>query len=51
MLTMPAVFMGSFIGVFLGTYLEGERGELIKMCLFGITVAWSIYTTIGKAKE
>ena len=51
MLTMPSVFLGSFIGVFLGTYLESENGELIKMCLFGTTVAWSIFTTIKKAKE
>ena len=70
MLTMPAVFMGSFIGVFLGTLLDdrdaatreankllpleeqgAESGELTKVIIYGITVAWSIVTTAQKARQ
>ena len=70
MLTMPAVFLGSFIGVFLGTTLDAqdkevreankllpkedqgtETGEITKVVVYGITVAWSIYTTAKKACE
>ena len=68
MLTMPAVFMGSFIGVFFGTLLDdhdkevrdfnetaakedrrAESGELTKVIIYGVTVAWSIVTTAQKA--
>lgn len=45
MLTMPAVFAGSFFGVILGKMLSNEA----KVILFGTTVAWSIKTTGQKA--
>jgi len=51
MLTMPSVFLGSFIGVFLGSHLEGDTGELVKMIIFGLTVAWSIKTTLKRTCE
>lgn len=44
-LTMPCVFMGSFMGVLLGKII----GETWQMIVFGITVAWSIKTTSKKA--
>ena len=44
---MPCVFMGSFIGILLGKLL----GEDIQIIIFGVTVAWSIYTTMKKACE
>jgi uncharacterized membrane protein YfcA len=44
-LTMPCVFMGSFLGVMLGKAI----GQLAQICIFGITVAWSIQTTSKKA--
>jgi uncharacterized membrane protein YfcA len=37
-LTMPCVFLGSFLGVMLGAAI----GQLAQICIFGITVAWSI---------
>jgi uncharacterized membrane protein YfcA len=37
-LTMPCVFLGSFLGVMLGKAI----GQLAQICIFGITVAWSI---------
>ena len=37
-LSMPSVFMGSFLGVLLGKAI----GETWQMIVFGITVAWSI---------
>jgi len=51
MLAMPSVFLGSFIGVFLGSHLESETGEFAKMIMFGCTVAWSIKTTVKRARE
>jgi uncharacterized membrane protein YfcA len=41
MVSMPLVFLGSFIGVILGKII-GHEAQLI---VFEITVAWSIYTT------
>ena len=46
-LTMPCVFLGSFLGVMLGKAI----GQLAQICVFGITVAWSIQTTSKKAIE
>ena len=46
-LTMPCVFMGSFIGVILGKAI----GEIAQICIFGVTVAWSIKTTGTKALQ
>ena len=46
-LTMPCVFLGSFLGVMLGKAI----GEDAQMCIFGITVAWSIQTTSKKALQ
>ena len=40
-LTMPCVFLGSFLGVLLGKLLEDD----VQVIIFGITVAWSIKTT------
>ena len=45
MVSMPLVFFGSFIGVILGKVV----GNIAQICIFEITVAWSIYTTGGKA--
>lgn len=42
---MPFVFLGSFFGVQLGHLI----GETAQVCVFGITVAWSIWTTTQKA--
>jgi len=39
--TMPAVFLGSLIGVEAGPIV----GQTWQMIIFGITVAWSIKTT------
>ena len=44
---MPCVFLGSFLGVMLGKAI----GQLAQICIFGITVAWSIQTTSKKAFE
>jgi uncharacterized membrane protein YfcA len=44
-ITMPFVFLGSFYGVQLGKLI----GELAQVCVFGITVCWSIQTTARKA--
>lgn len=44
-MTMPMVFLGSFIGVKVGRAI----GEIPKVIVFAITVAWSIYTTAKKA--
>ena len=46
-ITMPFVFLGSFFGVIIGKLI----GDLFQTIIFGITVAWSIYTTIKKVKE
>lgn len=46
-LVMPVVFMGSLLGIMLG-YKLGEQNQA---CLFGVTVAWSIYTSTKKAFE
>jgi len=46
MITMPCVFLGSFIGVWLS---KNVVGETIKVLLFGLTVSWSIKTTSAKA--
>ena len=44
-LTMPCVFLGSFLGIMLGKAI----GPDAQMIIFGITVAWSIQTTTKKA--
>lgn len=44
---MPAVFLGSFLGIMLGKLLE----EYVQIIIFGITVAWSIKTTWAKARK
>ena len=43
-LTMPSVFLGSMIGVQVGQMIGTQWQTLI----FGITVAWSIYTSVKK---
>ena len=43
--TMPAVFMGSLIGVI----LNGMTTEILQVSVFGITIAWSVWTTLKKA--
>ena len=43
---MPFVFLGSFLGVQIG-YLIGHEAQII---VFEVTVAWSIYTTVKKAR-
>jgi uncharacterized membrane protein YfcA len=40
-ITMPCVFLGSFAGIKIGKMI----GEIAQVCIFGITVAWSIQTT------
>ena len=40
-ITMPAVFLGTFIGVILNQICP----EMIKVTVFGVTVAWSLQTT------
>ena len=45
LLVMPAVFYGAFLGVFIGNNIS----ELAKVIIFGVTVAWSIYTSSKKA--
>ena len=45
LLVMPAVFFGAFLGVFIGNNIS----ELAKVIIFGVTVAWSIYTSSKKA--
>ena len=44
-ITMPFVFLGSFIGVKLGQFFD----EYVRVIVFGVTVAWSIQTTTKKA--
>lgn len=44
---MPCVFLGSFLGVMLGKAI----GPFYQICIFGITVAWSIQTTTKKALQ
>ena len=39
--------MGSFLGVMLGKAI----GQLAQICIFGVTVAWSIQTTTKKALQ
>jgi uncharacterized membrane protein YfcA len=46
-ITMPAVFFGSFLGVIISQQIS----QLTKEVMFGITVAWSIYTTWHKALQ
>lgn len=46
-LVMPAVFLGSMIGVKLGNMI----GSNWQVLIFGTTVTWSIYTSYYKAKE
>lgn len=46
-LTMPCVFLGSFLGVMLGKAI----GPDAQICIFAITVAWSIQTTTKKALQ
>ena len=43
-ITMPAVFLGTFIGVI----LNQMSSEWLKVGLFGTTVAWAIFTTFKK---
>lgn len=43
--SMPLVFLGSFLGVMLGNLI----GHVAQICVFEVTVLWSIYTTAGKA--
>lgn len=45
-LVMPAVFLGSLFGVMSGPII----GQTAQMIVFGVTVAWSIYTTGKKAR-
>jgi len=47
LLVMPAIFFGSMIGSILFDLIS----DVAKASLFGVTVAWSIYTTIGKARQ
>ena len=46
-ITMPFVFLGSFYGVQLGHIV----GEIVQVVVFGVSVAWSIKTTLKKACE
>jgi len=46
MIVMPAIFFGSMVGGILFDLTNQET----KMLLFGSTVAWSIHTTIKKAR-
>lgn len=46
-ITMPFVFLGAFIGVKLGELL----GEIPRVLIFGIIVAWSIQTTFRKYRQ
>lgn len=46
-ITMPFVFLGSFYGVQLGHIV----GETVQVIVFGISVLWSIKTTLKKARE
>jgi hypothetical protein len=39
---MPFVFLGSFYGVIIGKII----GYTAQKIIYGVTVAWSIYTTI-----
>jgi uncharacterized membrane protein YfcA len=45
MLAMPAVFWGSLVGVKIGILIGPDYQTIV----FGITVAWSIYTSGKKA--
>jgi len=45
--SIPLVFLGSFAGIILGRAI-GELGQNI---VFGITMAWSIYTSLVKGFE
>lgn len=45
--TMPAVFLGSLAGV----SLNGITTEAFQVSVFGVTVAWSVWTTLTKALE
>jgi hypothetical protein len=47
MLVMPSVFLGSMVGILLGN-LVGSTWQTV---IFGITVAWSIYTSGKKVFE
>lgn len=42
---MPFVFVGAFYGVMFGHMMH----ELWRVCIFGVTVAWSVQTTAKKA--
>ena len=44
---MPAVFLGSFIGVFLGELMP----DILQAILFLCISIWSIFTTFGVAKK
>jgi hypothetical protein len=41
---MPFVFLGSFYGVIIGKII----GDTAQTVIYGVTVAWSIYTTMQK---
>ena len=43
-ITMPFVFLGSFYGVIIGKII----GDTAQTVIYGVTVAWSIYTTMQK---
>ena len=43
-LVMPSVFLGSMLGVLIGQLI----GPTWQTIVFGITVAWSIYTSVKK---
>lgn len=45
LVSMPLVFLGSFLGVMLGKLI----GHVAQLWVFEVTVAWSIYTTANKA--
>jgi hypothetical protein len=44
---MPAIFLGSLAGV----TLNGMTTEAFQVSVFGITVAWSVWTTLKKALQ
>lgn len=45
--SMPFVFLGSFLGVIVGY----EIGHTAQIIVFEVTVVWSIYTTVKKARQ
>jgi len=43
-ITMPFVFLGSFYGINLGHMMN----DVSQACIFGVTVMWSVQTTVKK---